>query len=34
MYNVYVLCIYVQSNEMEGKYMSFQRIHIQKYVDR
>ena len=26
--------IYVKSTEMEEKNMAFQRVHIQKYVDR
>ena len=26
--------IYVQSAEMEEKYVRFQRVHIQKYIDR
>ena len=26
--------IYLQLSEMEEKYMRFQRVHIQKYVDR
>ena len=25
--------IYVQSSEMEEKYVHFQRVHIQKYAD-
>ena len=29
-----IIYIYVQSIEMEEKYVRFQRVHIQKHVDR
>ena len=31
---MYKVIINVQSTEMEEKYVCFQRVHIQKYVDR